>query len=173
MSSAQGRGRRETARRRARALADRPISASSAAACTAVLSTSWRRSGAGCSRRRRADGVPSGWAGWASRGAARVGFGFAGAPAAVGVAGADAAAGFAGVEAAFGFIGGEAAFGFVAAVAGFGPAPAARAAFGFDGSRGGAAAAASPGRAARLSLRRWGRERGSPPRTSEGGFSLT
>jgi len=135
-------GRRATALRRARAPAVRPISASSAAACTAVPRTS--APVFGTEPRERGDGgAPAGWAGWRNRlGAGRV-------------AGVGLAAGLVAVVLAFGaadlvFARGAAAvdlvFGVVAA---------------------GAAASASIGRAARLSLRRCGRRCGSAERTSE------
>jgi hypothetical protein len=75
-----GRGRRETAWRSARAPTDSPISASSAAACTAVPRISAPsadendRARAG-SEARAGAGVTSGWAGWRRRagsGAARL-----------------------------------------------------------------------------------------------------
>jgi hypothetical protein len=65
-----GRGSRDTALRIARALTERPISASSAAAWTAVPSTSAPVEGTGL-RVRGVVGVPAGWAGWRSG----VGFG--------------------------------------------------------------------------------------------------
>src|SRR6202035_5523641 len=61
-----GRGRRASALRNARALAVRPISASSAAACTAVPRISVPDGGAGA-RERGDAGPPSGWAGCARR----------------------------------------------------------------------------------------------------------
>jgi hypothetical protein len=66
----QGRGRRDTALRSARALTDSPISASSAAACAAVPRR-WRLlGGSGRDAGGVEDGVggtPGGWAGWRRR----------------------------------------------------------------------------------------------------------
>ena len=74
-SNFYGRGSRETAPRIARAPIDRPISASSAAAWTAVPTMSAPLGGAGRRVRRGPAGVPSGCAGWRSRSGLAAGFG--------------------------------------------------------------------------------------------------
>jgi hypothetical protein len=159
-SASYGRGSRETAPRKARALSERPISASSAAACTAVLTTSPRRDGAGGAAPLRGDGAPRGWAGWRRRGDLRSGAWAAG-------------RGFAVLRVACGRLlrEGLAAGRGVAArcCAGAGRSSAA----GGWSAAGGAPVSDPPGsgaagRAARLSLRRCGRLRGSPPSTSDG-----
>jgi hypothetical protein len=58
-----GRGSRPSALRTVRAPADRPISASSAAACTSVETISVPEGGEG-RRERGAGGVPAGCLGW-------------------------------------------------------------------------------------------------------------
>ncbi len=157
-----GRGSREIVRRSARALTDNPISVSSAAAWTAVRKRSGRGGGGGLAERRAA-GVPAGWAGWRS-GCLRDGDArrlpvLARRVAAIsrGLACALASA-----LAAFGGDACVVAFGGDGCVAAFGGG-------GCDGAAGGVLGAAPDGgRAARLSLRRCGRVRGSAPRTSEG-----
>jgi hypothetical protein len=67
-----GLGRRETALRSARALTDKPISASSAAAWTAVPMMSAPVAGTGL-RGCGVGGVPAGWGGWRSRSALGLG----------------------------------------------------------------------------------------------------
>jgi hypothetical protein len=165
LSPGYGRGSFETALRTARALTDRPISASSAAAWTAVPSRSVPRDGTGL-RRAGCPGVPAGCAGWwirdgrglvwPARGPAGCGpptsrcFGFGFGPARAGRAAVvdGLGAGFVSAVAAW-------SAGFASTVAGC-SVPL----FGSDW------------RAPRLSLRRCGRVRGSAPRTSEGCSSL-
>jgi len=195
VSGRQGRGRRETALRSARALADRPISASSAAACTAVPRSAPRSPGGGATRFALGRGREVGRAADAAAGrAADVAAGRA-----AGVA-AGRAAGFAAADAAFaplafadavlaradglapvgfarrGFAAraeavaaaaGEAAETFLAAGAAAGEVAAVASAAAIDGSP-----PSVPARTGRLALRRCGRVCGRPPRTSEGGRSL-
>jgi hypothetical protein len=161
----QGRGSRATALRSARALAVSPISASSAAACAAVPRM---RRPAGSSGRcpLTAGGTPGGCAGWRRRSGR-------GLVARAGAVSTPAAA--------------------LSAVDRFrrepapAPAPRARAdevrlaagalgGVGPDPPDAGVRSGADPfagGGVARLSLRRWGRRRGSEPRTSAGRSSLT
>jgi hypothetical protein len=131
--------------RTARALADSPISASSAAACTTVPISSVPDGG---SDRRAGVAVRPVVVG------ERLGAGFGFAAGAFGFA----AAAFGFAAAAFGFA--AAALGFAAAALGF----AAAVAVGFDVAAGFAAV--------RFALRRWGRVRGSEPRMSGLGSSL-
>ena len=150
-----GRGSRDTTRRTARAPAVSPISASSAAACNAVPTTSAPVAGTGL-RERGAAGVPAGCGGCgrgsvfgtrAARAAGRRGF---------------SGAGFSGRAAA------GCRRGAARAAAGGSP----------PGAAGAPDTAASPpfpgppGRAGRFSLRRWGRVRGRALRTSGGRSSL-
>ena len=149
-----GRGSLETAVRDARALSDKPISASSAAAWTVVATI-------GTSALRRRHGgrglsaaLASGAVGGADAGAAVASGGaMAGAAAASGGAMAGAAAASAGD-------------GSVATGAGAG------ALGGAPGAVGVVVGAVAAGLAARLSLRRCGRDRGSEPRRSVGVSSL-
>ena len=141
----------------ARALAVRPISASSAAACTAVPRISVPDGGAGA-RERGDAGPPAGWAGCARRS----GFGFRAAAALPigvgGVAGARFGARFVVAR------GGDAGFDGVRFATFLLTAGVA-----LLGSGGGVGAAAGAGR---LLLRRCGRVRGRAPSTSVGGLSL-
>ena len=132
-------GSRATALRRARAPAVRPISASSAAAWTAVPITS--APVLGTEPRERGDGgAPAGWAGWRRRAGAR----------------RDAGVGLVACPLADFFALGAAvlAFGAAALAVAVGAA---------------VVASVLAGRAARLSLRRCGRRCGSADKTSEEG----
>jgi hypothetical protein len=163
-----GRGRRDTALRRARALSARPISASSAVAWTAVPKISVPAQGAvlrlalrGCA------GIPAGCGGCRRRAEVwRAGR----------LPGADVRAAD-GLMAARDFRAADtlAAGRDFRAAEGRGASADFRAAAGFRaaGAFDGAAGVAGPdGRARRLSLRRCGRVRGSAPRRSVGRFSL-
>ena len=181
----QGRGSRATALRSARVLTVSPISASSAAAWAAVPRTCWPcvASGRGAAG---VGGTPGGWAGWGRRsGRRRV--------ARVGGATGCAVSSAAGIGAA-----GTGCLrrpGLVKAADALLVAPRVRAAvrlpdpdpclvdaearLGAAADRGPAGAAAcwaaelsAGATAARLSLRRCGRRRGSAPRTSDGRSSL-
>src|SRR6185437_6292767 len=154
-----GRGRRDTARRRARAPACRPISASSAAAWTAVS---------------RAPGVGSrGGAGAAAAGvglAAAAGLGLAAAGLALGAVRVDAPArGFAAGFLAALALAGASAFTFAGAAA---STVAGAAAVTTSGSCAWLSRGGAPAGAGRFALRRWGRVRGSDPITPGLGSSL-
>ena len=180
----QGRGSFETAPRTARAVTDRPISASSAAAWTAVPTMSVPRAGTGLRREGRL-GVPGGCAGWRRRGTPARGvvaerFGAALGPA-VGlavvprlVAAARAVPVRLGVCATDGSGVGAAdgSGGWAADGSGGWATNGSDDAFTVCAAGGSAAAFASGRRTPRLSLRRCGRVRGSAPRTSEGWSSL-